>query len=83
MAKKKNVRFDERVKNRMFTAIAAAFALVIALSWNEAIKGIVQVLIDYLGLIGEGPIIKVIAAVITTILCVIGIIYVSRIKGNK
>jgi hypothetical protein len=83
MAKKKAARFDERVKHRMFTAIAAAFALVIALSWNEAIKGIVKTIIDYIGLTGEGIGIKIAAAAITTIICVIGIIYASRINGDK
>jgi hypothetical protein len=80
---KKAAQLEKEAKNRMFTAIAAAFALVIALSWNEAIKGVVQIIIDKIGLVGEGPAIKIAAAIITTIICAIGIVYASRINGTK
>ncbi|MBW2970088.1 hypothetical protein KY309_02960 [Candidatus Woesearchaeota archaeon] len=80
---KKAKEFEHEVKNRMFTAIAAAFALVIALSWNDFIKGVVTKIVQSLGLTNETWIFQLIAAVLTTIICVLGITYASRINGNN
>ena len=65
------------------TALAAAFAFVMALSWNDAIQGIVQKIVEYLGLVGEKYIIQLAAAIIATIICLIGIIAASRIVGKQ
>ncbi len=70
--------FKKDVKSRMGLAIGAAFALVIGLSWNEFIKESVTQLVGYFGLTGTALWLKLIAAVITTILCVIGIKYFSK-----
>lgn len=66
------------VRSRMGLAIAAAFALVIGLSWNEFMKEAVARLVDYFGLNGSTLWLKLIAAILTTIICVIGIKYFSR-----
>jgi len=70
--------FKKDVKSRMGLAIAAAFALVIGLSWNEFIKEGVTRLITYLGVTGQELWLKLLVAVLTTILCVIGIKYFSK-----
>lgn len=70
--------FKKDVKMRMGLAIAAAFALVIGLSWNEFIKEGVTLLVGYFGFNGTALWLKLIAAVITTVLCVIGIKYFSK-----
>lgn len=70
--------FKKDVKARMGLAIAAAFALVIGLSWNEFIKEGVTRLITYLGVTGQELWLKLLVAVLTTILCVIGIKYFSK-----
>lgn len=75
--------FEHEVKNRMSIAIAAAFALVIGLSWNEVIKGIVTKIVQSLGLTNETWVFQLAAAVFTTAICVLGIMYVSRINGNN
>ena len=57
--------------------MVAAFGLVIALVWNEAIKEVVHKIIEYFGIPGEG-LFKVLVAVIVTIICVIAILLFSR-----
>lgn len=59
-------------------AIAAAFGLVIALSWNEFIKEAVTNIVDALGLTGQAVWLKLAAAVITTLICVVGIKVFSK-----
>lgn len=66
------------VKEKTMVAIAGAFALVIALSWNEFIKEGVTKIVEMMGATGEGWIFKLIAALVTTLICVIGILIVSR-----
>lgn len=66
------------VKEKTMVAIAGAFALVIALSWNEFIKEGVTKIVEMMGATGEGWIFKLIAALVTTLICVIGILIISR-----
>jgi ABC-type spermidine/putrescine transport system permease subunit II len=76
--KDKSKALGNSVKEKTMVAIAGAFALVIALSWNEFIKEGVTKLVEMLGATGEGWIFKLIAALVTTLICVIGILIVSR-----
>lgn len=80
---KKAIEFEQEFKKYTFTAIAAAFGFVMALTWNEAIKATVLKIIDALGITGEGYIFQIIAAIIITVICILGIIYASRLAGNK
>lgn len=73
---------QSEIRGKIGVSIGAAFALVIALSWNEVIQGLVKNIVTTLGLIGEGLWVKLIAAVFTTIICVIGIHYASKM-GQK
>lgn len=76
--KDKSKEVGSSVKEKITVAIAGAFALVIALSWNEFIKEGVTKIVDLMGATGEGWIFKLIAALVTTIICVVGIMIVSR-----
>ena len=59
-------------------AIAAAFALIIALTWNEAIKEGVNKLVETLGIPNASYIFSIITAIIITFICVMGILIFSR-----
>lgn len=72
------------VKISIATAIAAAFGFVIALLWRDVIIGI----LTYFGLWGTsamddpiGIIITIVVVIIITILCVFGILYISKWGG--
>jgi hypothetical protein len=71
-------KLQKEVRARTGLAIAAAFALVIGLSWNEFMKEAVMRLVLYFGLDGHTLWLKLTAAILTTIICVIGISYFSR-----
>jgi hypothetical protein len=60
-----------------------AFALVIALVWNETIKEGVNKLMDSLGIQPETYLFKIVAAIIVTVICVIGILLFSRWAEKK
>ena len=72
------------VKINIATAIAAAFGFVIALLWRDVIIGILKYY-EYWkdgGFDSEGAIISgVILVLIITIMCVIGIMYISKWGG--
>ena len=65
------------------TAIAAAFAFVMALAWNDALEGVVQKAVVFLGLIGEGYIVKIAAAIIVSIICIGGIVAASKLSRSE
>lgn len=74
-------KFLGEVKGKVMAAIAAAFAFVIALSWNDAIKTGVDQLIASMGITGTSYLLKVLAALIVTAIAVIGIWLVSRAQN--
>lgn len=65
-------------KKKASIAISAAFAFVIALFWRDAVQEAIDKVLETLGLTGSAYIYKIITAVVVTILCVIGIIFISR-----
>ena len=74
------------VKINIATAIAAAFGFVIALLWRDVIIGILK----YYELWREGGFndvtgmaVGIVVVIIITILCVIGIMYISKWGGIK
>jgi len=72
------------VKINIATAIAAAFGFVIALLWRDVIIGILkwQELWQEGGFdSGTAVAVGVVVVVIITILCVIGIMYISKWGG--
>ena len=65
-------------KKKASIAISAAFAFVIALVWRDAIKEAIDKILENLGMTGSAYIYNIIAAVIVTVICVIGIMFISR-----
>ena len=72
------------VKINIATAIAAAFGFVIALLWRDVIIGILK----YFDLWREGGFndemgiaVGVVVVIVITILCVLGIMYISKWGG--
>lgn len=78
-ARKKAKSFTSETKKRIATAITAGFALVIALTWNDMIQGLVDGIMKWFDWgISAGVLGKLIAALLTTVICVVGIVYFSR-----
>ncbi len=74
----KNNNIRKEFRNRMFIAISSAFALVIALTWNDAIRGAVDKLLEIMNVQTTTYLYKIIAAIIITFICVIGILIASK-----
>ncbi|MBU2503599.1 MAG: hypothetical protein KJ879_00905 [Nanoarchaeota archaeon] len=70
-------------KGRIATAISAAFAFVIALSWNDTIKAGVTKLIQNSGLNGTSYIYSIVASLVITVICVFGIYLASKLASNN
>jgi hypothetical protein len=71
------------VKINIATAIAAAFGFVIALIWKEIIVGLFALAGLTINDITDttGAIIAIISGVIITVVCVFGIMYISKWGG--
>jgi hypothetical protein len=71
------------VKISIATAIAAAFGFIIALIWKEIIVGLFALAGLTINDIadGMGAIIAIISGVIITLVCVLGILYISKWGG--
>lgn len=76
-------RLIRAVRKNIGTAILAAFAFVIALVWRDAIQEGVDSLVIRLNIPQEGYLFKIVAAVLITIVCVIGILIFSRWVEKK
>jgi hypothetical protein len=83
LIKKSLSEFKERVRNRVGLAIVGAFALVIALAWNEAIKAVVYDILAHFNVAGTTYYYQLAAALLTTVICVAGIMYFSRWSEAK
>jgi len=73
------------VKSTIATAIAAAFGFIIALIWRDIIVGLFDLAGLKINQISDatGAIIATVSGVIITVVCVIGILYVSKWGGVK
>ena len=71
------------VKITIATAIAAAFGFIIALIWKEIIVGLFALAGLTINDIadGMGAIIAIISGIIITLVCVFGILYISKWGG--
>jgi len=71
-------KFRTDIKRNIITAVLAAFGFLIALVWRDAIKESVNDLIKLLNVQGSGTAFMYLTAIITTLICVAGIIMFSR-----
>lgn len=84
-AKEKAIELKQDVRKHTTTAIAAAFAFVIALSWRDAIRKMLDSFVVRMGLPETAYIHEIIIAVIITAVCVAGITILSKysVKEKK
>jgi hypothetical protein len=71
-------RLQKEMRGNIAKAVLAAFGFLIALVWRDVIKEAVDRMIVMLSLTGDGLTFQVITAFVTTVICVVGIIYFSR-----
>jgi len=71
-------KFRAEFKRHTITAITAAFAFLIALSWREPIKNSVSALIDRLGLSGKAIYFEYLSAILITIIAVLALMWLSK-----
>lgn len=70
--------FQKEVRKNIAIAISAAFAFILALYWKDLITEGVNKVLDYLKLSGSSFYFKVFVAFIVTLICVLGIIIITR-----
>lgn len=68
----------KQIRSNIAKAVLAAFGFMIALVWRDVVKDGVTKLIEYSQLNGDGYMFTIITAIVTTLICVVGIIYFSR-----
>ena len=73
------------VKITAATAIAAAFGFIIALIWRDIIVGLFDLAGLKINQISDatGAIMATVAGIIITVVCILGIIYISKWGGVK
>ena len=82
--KEKAKHFKSELKDRTITAMVTAFALVIALSWQDVIKTITDTLLSAITptslstLIKYTVLYKSVSALLLTAVCVIGIVVITK-----
>lgn len=82
-AKQKAMFVKAETKKHVGTAIAAAFAFLIALAWRDAIIDIINKIIQALGIEQNTYWLKILSAIIVTIIAVIGIAITAKITAKK
>ena len=75
--------FKQHMRKNVATAILAAFAFIMALVWRDAIQEIVKDILAYMDITGTTSKYKIIAALLTTAICTMGIVYFSRWSEKK
>ena len=75
--KQSTIKFKNELKKSTNTAIVAAFAFVIALAWRDVITEYAEKLTQLTPIQG-----KLITAIIVTIVCVIGILTITKFLAD-
>jgi hypothetical protein len=68
--------------NHILTAILAAFSYVIALSWRDAIRKIIDSVVITMGVPDTSYFYEIVIAMVITLFCVLGIVLFSKLKGD-
>jgi len=76
-------KLQKEARKHTTTAISAAFAFVIALVWRDAIRSTIDSTILKLGIPDTAYAFEFIMAGILTVVCVLGIIIVSRFSVKE
>lgn len=83
VAKKSSEKIKSEIKKNVMTAVLAAFGFIIALVWRDAIREIVDEVIKRAGIEGTDYFFTIITAVLVTTVCVVGILFFSKLKGQE
>lgn len=81
--KKAASKLKREVKKNILTAILAAFGFIIALVWRDAIQAALNEIVARVGIEGTGYAYQITMAALITIICVMGILFFSRLKGEE
>ena len=76
--KKKISELKKRMRRRIVEGVVAAFAFIIALIWRDAIRNTIDSFVAKLGIPETAFGYEFIIAAILTVVCVIGIMIVSK-----
>ncbi|MBU0497907.1 MAG: hypothetical protein KKC68_03300 [Candidatus Thermoplasmatota archaeon] len=73
----------KEIKSTVAVAIAAAFGFIIALIWKDIIVGLVNMTGINITAPTDatGAVVAIVTALVLTIICVLGIIYISKWGG--
>jgi len=74
--------FGSEFKKQTATAITAAFAFLIALSWRTPIQNLIDKIIEHLGLKGSAIYIEFLSAMIITLIAVLVLMWFSKNKES-
>ncbi len=77
-SKEKAQRFNKELKKALYAALIAAFGFLIALVWRDLIQSWVNKIASASPIKGQ-----LISALIVTIICVLGILIVTRCLKEK
>jgi len=80
--KQSTLKFKQEFKKHSVTAITAAFAFLIALSWRTPIQDSVNKLIEFFGLTEKALLYEYISAIIITIIAVLFLIIFAKWTSN-
>ncbi|MFA5060997.1 MAG: DUF5654 family protein [Candidatus Pacearchaeota archaeon] len=79
----KGSKFLKEFKKQTAIAIVAAFGFLIALAWRDFISEVVTKIVESLGVETSLYLYKLLAAVIITIIAIIGIILASKLNSEE
>ena len=78
--KKESVEIKKEIKQKTSSYILAAFGLVAALAWNDAIKGLIEY---FFPLDKNTVLIKFFYAILVTLIVVMVSVYLTRLLNNN
>jgi len=79
----KIIQVKDKARDKIAAAIVAAFAFIMALVWRDVIKEFVDKIVEGAGVNGSGYLFTLISAFVTSIICVLGIMYFSKWSDKK
>ena len=82
-AKESIEQYKKEFNKQLTTAVTAGIAFLVALTWREPIADTINMLISYLNITTGELLFKYISAFLFTIIAVIPLIIVSRLKKNE
>jgi polyferredoxin len=81
--KKTQKKLREESKKHTTTAIIAAFSFLLAFTWRDLIQRYVDHIVNNFAITGPDYLIQLYATILITLICVLGIILVTKYSQNK